>query len=283
MMVLRGRNRGKFPPSYSVLILDDQTVLIDTGCGIDVLRALKERYDIDYVINSHSHPDHSCGNWVLDKPVYVPEEARKVSGSIEALSLVFADESIVELTQGYMRDMWEMRDFTPAGTFSNTTVFDFGQTRLRAIHTPGHSHDHYCFFEENSEILLSVDYDLTNFPWYALRESSIKGFLRSAHYLKALSPCLVMSSHRGIIADDIEAEFDRYCGIIELRNSRIFSLLKVPLYIEQLTDQAPIYGSFPYMKPLLRYWEKQMLTKHLELMEHEGRVEKEGGLYHRSA
>jgi hypothetical protein len=30
-----------------------------------------------------------------------------------------------------------------------------------------------------------------------------------------------------------------------------------------MVDVAPIYGSYPYAEPLLRYWEGQMIEKHL--------------------
>ncbi len=63
--LLVGKKKGQFPWSNSFLIKGAKTALIDTGCGIENLQALKKRYSIDYVINSHYHPDHSTGNWIL--------------------------------------------------------------------------------------------------------------------------------------------------------------------------------------------------------------------------
>jgi hypothetical protein len=120
------------------------------------------------------------------------------------------------------------------------------------------------------------------FPWYGLRESSIPEFRESVRKLKALSPKVVVSSHRGIVTGDIAAEFDRFCRRIDARGEKILSLLDSAKTIEQLVELAPIYGSFPYMEPLLRFWEAQMIGKHLEQLEADGRVKRRGDLYTRS-
>ena len=71
--LIKGENISNFPPSYSILILDENVVLIDTGCGIENLKQLKNEYNISYIINSHCHPDHSAGNWVFEgKHIHVP-------------------------------------------------------------------------------------------------------------------------------------------------------------------------------------------------------------------
>lgn len=281
--LVKGENISSFPPSYSILIHDEEVVLIDTGCGIENLKKIKEEYGIDYVINSHSHPDHAAGNWVFqDRPIHVPEEGFGVSGNIAALSEAFSDRELARVTQGYMKNLWHCRDCRPTDRYNEGTVFRLGKTTLKPIYTPGHSKDHYCLYEPDEEILFSFDYDLTLFPWYGLRESSIPEFRESVKKLKALSPRMVVSSHRGIITGDIPAEFDRYCRRIDARGEKILSLLDTGKTIEQLVDLAPIYGSFPYMEPLLRFWEAQMIGKHLEQLQTEGRVKRRGDFYVRS-
>jgi glyoxylase-like metal-dependent hydrolase (beta-lactamase superfamily II) len=75
IFLVQGKNKGRFPYSHSILLLDEDIVLVDTGCGIEPLKKLRKEYDVSYVINSHTHPDHSAGNWMFeDTPIYVPEE-----------------------------------------------------------------------------------------------------------------------------------------------------------------------------------------------------------------
>jgi glyoxylase-like metal-dependent hydrolase (beta-lactamase superfamily II) len=281
--LIKGENISSFPPSYSILIRDEEVVLIDTGCGIENLKKIKKEYGIDYVINSHAHPDHAAGNWVFEgRPIHVPEEGFGASGNIAALAEVFSNEELAQLTQGYMRDLWRFRNCRPTESYNERTVFRIGKTTLKPIYTPGHSKDHYCLYEPNEGILFSFDYDLTLFPWYGLRESSIPEFRESVKKLKALSPKVVVSSHRGVVTGDIAAEFDRFCQRIDARGEKILSLLGSAKTIEQLVELAPIYGSFPYMEPLLRFWEAQMISKHLEQLEIDGRVKRHGDLYSRS-
>lgn len=35
--LIHGKGKGRFPYSHSILIMDEEIVLIDTGCGIDIL------------------------------------------------------------------------------------------------------------------------------------------------------------------------------------------------------------------------------------------------------
>ena len=281
--LIKGENISSFPPSYSILIRDEEVVLIDTGCGIENLKKIKKECGIDYVINSHAHPDHAAGNWVFEgRPIHVPEEGFEASGNIAALAEIFSSREFAQLTQGYMRDLWRFRNCHPTQSYNERTVFRFGKTTLNPIYTPGHSKDHYCFSEPNEGILFSFDYDLTLFPWYGLRESNIPEFKKSVKKLKALSPRIVVSSHRGIVTGDIAAEFDRFCQRIDARGKKILSLLETGKTIEQLVKLAPIYGSFPYMEPLLRFWESQMISKHLKQLETDGRVKRHGNLYIKS-
>jgi len=47
-------------------------------------------------------------------------------------------------------------------------------------------------------------------------------------------------------------------------------------------EQALIYGGFPYAPELLRYWEGQMVLKHLERLVHSGLVMEGNGTYART-
>ena len=60
LYLIRGENDGRFPFGHSVLIIeqDNKGTLLDTGCGIEILRNLKQKFVITRIINSHTHPDH---------------------------------------------------------------------------------------------------------------------------------------------------------------------------------------------------------------------------------
>jgi len=280
IFLVKGKNEGRFPYSHSILILDEDLVLIDTGCGIRILKQLKRKYDVSYVINSHTHPDHSAGNWVFkDRPLYVPEEGFDTSGNVVALSKRFVSRELTQVWQGFAKKQMKFKDCRPTDSYSRRTVFNFGKTTLQPVYTPGHTKDHYCFIEPRERILFSFDYDLTSFPWYGHRESSIPQFRESVKKLRALSPQVVVSSHRGIITRNIDAEFDKFYRIIDERSERILSLLESEKTIDQLVEFAPIYRNFRYVEPLLRYWEGQMIKKHLKQLKTTQKVRRHRNSY----
>jgi hypothetical protein len=49
--------------------------------------------------------------------------------------------------------------------------------------------------------------------------------------------------------------------------------------LEEIVDQALIYSSFPYVPALLRYWERQMIQKHLNRLIRKGLVRERDGVY----
>jgi glyoxylase-like metal-dependent hydrolase (beta-lactamase superfamily II) len=175
------------------------------------------------------------------------------------------------------------RNCPPTDSYGSDSKFNFGRVILDPVFTPGHTKDHYCFFSERASTLFSFDYDLTSFPWYGHRESNLEQFKESIERLKNLSPRVVVSSHRGIISGDIGAQFERFSKIIEERDGQILSLLEGKKTISQLVRHAPIYGGFPYAKPLLRYWEGQMIRKHLQHLKTEGRAKSVGTRYFQKA
>jgi len=277
--LIHGKNRAKFPYSHSVLIENEETVLIDTGCGIETLKNIRKEYNVSYVINSHTHPDHSAGNWVFDdKPIHVPEEGFETSGDIMALSKRFVGRELSEVWQDFVKSIG-FRNCRPTHGYDKEKIFEFSEIALQPIYTPGHTKDHYCFFEQKERILISFDYDLTSFPWYGHAESSMAEFRQSVQKLKALSPKVVVSSHRGIISENIDAEFDRFQRTIDERDKKILALLESKKTVDQLVESAPIYGGFPRAKSLLQFWETQMIKKHLEELETIGKVRRFGNSY----
>jgi glyoxylase-like metal-dependent hydrolase (beta-lactamase superfamily II) len=278
--LVKGENEGRFPYSHSILIVDKEIVLIDTGCGIKTLRQIKRKFDVSYVINSHTHPDHSAGNWVFsNRPIYVPTEGFDTSGDIIALSERFVGKRFAKIWREFVKGKMGFKNCKPTDSYNEQTVFNFGKTTLKPIYTPGHTKDHYCFYEEEKRILFSFDYDLTSFPWYGHRESSLLKFIDSVKKLKSLKPKIVVTSHRGIIAEDINTEFDKFLKIIRERNEKILTLLENGKTVNQVLEHVPIYGKFFYAEQLLRYWERQMIKKHLKILQTAGRVKKCGGTY----
>lgn len=270
--LIKGENKGRFPFSHSILIEDDVTALIDTGCGIE---NLKQVPSIDVVVNSHSHPDHTAGNWVFSGiPLQVPREEIDYNSNIRKLSERYAGENLAATWRDFVSHVMNFQNAQPTETFSNKDVLDFGSTHLEAVHTPGHTLGHYCFFEKSEKILFSFDIDFTRFgPWYGHEESDINQFKASIEKVKALKPDVVVSSHKGII-DDIDEGFEQFTQIFQERDQRILNFLDRERTLEEIVDKALIYRDFSFHPALLRYWEENMVEKHLKSLMDAGLVMK---------
>lgn len=240
--------------------------LIDSGCGAESLEILERTGSVDYVIASHSHPDHTARNCKFaGKPLYAPRYTADTFGDLDKLDDRLAEPGeLARIWREYVTRELHFRTALPTHTYSDGHVFDFGYISLVAVHTPGHTADHMCLFEPQRGILFSFDIDLTGFgPWYGHRESDIDAFEASIRTVMALKPRVVVSSHKGIITDDIPARLQRFLNVLGARDRLIKSLLPLFDSVDEIVDHSPFYQGYPYASQLLRYWESQMVRKHL--------------------
>jgi glyoxylase-like metal-dependent hydrolase (beta-lactamase superfamily II) len=264
--------------AYSFLVLGTDThALIDTGCGPKAIRRVQAEYGVDMVINSHCHPDHVSGNHLLaGKELLVPRERVEEVGTIPRLArrLMGPDRGLMDSWAYFARQDLGMADYEPTGTFGNGETLEFGGISLRAIHTPGHLDDHYCFIEPERNILLSFDIDLTAFgPFYGNPEADIALFKDSLRVIMDMSPQVVASSHRLPVREDIQKELGSFAAKFSRNEERIAAAMTVPRSLEKICAQKPIYGKhIPGLEPLYSFFERHMVQKHLECMEREGKV-----------
>jgi glyoxylase-like metal-dependent hydrolase (beta-lactamase superfamily II) len=159
----------------------------------------------------------------------------------------------------------QFRDFVPTRAYSESTVFQIGEITLQPVYTPGHTHDHYCLYEPAQKIMFLFDIDLASFgPWYGHRESSLSEFKQSIEKIKGFDIETAVSSHKGIIRENISERIEEFAGKFEERKTRILGLWEKTHDIKKIVDAAPVYGSYPYGEILLRFWEEEMIIKHLE-------------------
>jgi glyoxylase-like metal-dependent hydrolase (beta-lactamase superfamily II) len=265
LSLVSAENNGRFPYAHSLLVEGTARVLIDTGCGERALDALRRKWHVDYIIASHSHPDHTALNWKFNgTPIYAPAYTADTFGDFERLSVRFVGQELASEWRALIRATTNFQSALPTHTYATEHVFDFGKVKLGAIHTPGHTADHMCLFEPTYGVLLAFDIDLTSFgPWYANPESDPSAFEDSIRRVMALAPRVLVSSHKGVITDDIPARLQRYLDVIAARDRLLLDLLPHVRTLDDLVDLSPFYHGYPYAPRLMRYWETQMIRKHL--------------------
>ncbi len=83
---------------------------------------------------------------------------------------------------------------------------------------------------------------------------------------------MLLSSHKGVITDDIAGRLRAFAAVVEARDRCILEMLVRPRTIVELIEASPIYGGRAYAPGVLDDWEGQMIRKHLERLERQERA-----------
>jgi hydroxyacylglutathione hydrolase len=112
-----------------------QAAVIDPGFGSlseaqEVLSYIAQNnLDLKFIIDTHGHPDHTCGNQILKDQFHVPiciheDDAYMLGESGRETARYFGFDSVSPSADILLRE----------GSYVN-----FGEVTLRVMHTPGHS------------------------------------------------------------------------------------------------------------------------------------------------
>jgi glyoxylase-like metal-dependent hydrolase (beta-lactamase superfamily II) len=206
------------PPHVNCFLVTgrERAVLIDTGLGIgDIRRAVAALTDLDVaVVNTHYHWDHVGGNdgfaniaihelgaerlrrgpdpGTLER--YAPYARRMLErfGEFRATDEEFfaflADETTPRpLPADFDFATWTIPPTIPTRLLRDGDELDLGGRTLRVLHTPGHTPDSICLFDERNGLLFGGDTYNTG-PIYAqLHDSDVGAFARSTARIAELS------------------------------------------------------------------------------------------------
>jgi hydroxyacylglutathione hydrolase len=169
-----------------------ESIIIDPGFD-DQLEAERVFEFIDsnglvlkVIVNTHGHPDHTCGNGIVKKRFHVPilmheYDAYMVGKSSNKIAGLFGFEISSPPTDVLLHDGDMVR---------------FGKTTLKVIHTPGHSRGSISLLGEKEvftgDTLFAGSIGRTDFP-----ESSKSEMPRSLRELANLPNHLVVYAGHG--------------------------------------------------------------------------------------
>ncbi|UCE75366.1 MAG: MBL fold metallo-hydrolase [Methanomassiliicoccales archaeon] len=274
-----GNNLGTFPYSNSLLILDEEVVLIDAGAGEEILHPLKDHVDI--LINSHYHIDHILGNHLFGK-LWVVEEEAGVTSSFDSYKRFAGihDTTIEYEWLSWFHEHFSFHVSSPTRTFSHTELFRFGTTQWQAVHTPGHSPGHCCFYEPERRLMFSSDLDLTAFgPWYGNPNADLNDFIESIKMLSEFEIDVIATSHMMPIRDNVQQALEEYLSIIFEREERILGLLEKEMTLQALEAENIIYKKEQKRYKAFAWFEQKMIEKHLAQLMESGKVEQVGNRF----
>lgn len=273
LFFVSGEQRGRFPYSNGLMIDSGLKVLVDTGFGLSRREAILEAGEVDVIINTHFHLDHAYGNKFFPK-------AQIWAHTLDAPAMRSPEQFMAYTGFREISDFPDPLHFPggPSGRevdreLVDGEVLDFGDAVLQVIHTPGHTPGHIALFEPQASLLFSGDIDLSPFgPWYGNVRSDLEEFVGSIKRLIELNPKMLVTSHAGIVTDNIAKRLKEYAEKIDLRDEQILQHLHVPKTISELMDMKIIFHRYPEPQRVYRFFEEIMLDKHLQRLKKQGKV-----------
>lgn len=285
-----------YPYSNSLFIDGDIPAMIDAGSGGRAYRQLNA-LSVRLVLLTHYHFDHHHGtSWFPNARVMIGQEELAV----------FESKDLYDKIRGY--DRWQQlmgsareeslaglgvypedipvlpgyRDIVVEDSFRDGDRFDLGSTTVQAIHTPGHTPGHYAFYFPREEILFSGDYDASSRgPWYGDGGSDLDAMIASVEKLIALRPRLLIGSHRRPVTEGAEQALRDWLDVALDREAKLYDFLVQSRRLDDMLSLG-LYEKWKNPSQHCIFWEKMMISKHLQRMERLGLVQvTEDGLYMR--
>ncbi len=276
-------NSSQYPYCNCLYINDEIRTVIDNSCGKENLDFLLTQ-NIDVVINSHFHEDHIINNPCFPKAeIWAHRLDAPAIRSMEVFQEYYGYEDYGQKTVAvdFIRSM-NLQDSPVHREYEDGDLLDFGTVGLRVVLTPGHTPGHCCFYEEKVGILFSADITLSDFgPWYAHKCSNLDDYIDSIKKCMEIKPNIVVSSHNGIIKDDIPGRFQRYLDIIFRKEEMIRDSLQKPRTLDELSQKQIFYGKGIRLDhPILQLSEKMAVQNHLLRLLKMNEIQQSGDVYY---
>ncbi|MBW2631034.1 MAG: MBL fold metallo-hydrolase [Deltaproteobacteria bacterium] len=274
---IQGQKGGKYPFCNSLFIDDREKVIIDPGSGENLLKKLNMRKEINIIVNSHYHEDHTSFNYLFpEAKLYVPKDEAPCFRSLEKLLDFYGllGTNLEHKWRDIFVNYFHYRERIPNLEFRDGDLLNFGDTTLQIIHTPGHTIGHSSFFFPEEKVLFMGDLDLTAFgPWYGDRVSDIDQTMVSLHKLLTIPARIFITSHEaGIIEGDITKRVEAYLGIIDQREDTLLNFLEKPRTLDEIVNQWIIYKKPREPREFFEPGERGMIKKHLDRLIKKGTV-----------
>ena len=181
------------------LIVGSHHALVwDTGYGFDDLYGLVRRItELPlYVVNSHGHVDHACGNWQFEE-VYIHPEDMELCREHNTPEMRMCEMDTAVLPECFDMDDYLGHDCGNLLPVDKETVFDLGGKTLEVVALPGHTRGSiglYC----REEKLLYVGDAINNFLWLFLPEAtSLETYRDTLRKAENIDFSYMLQSHHG--------------------------------------------------------------------------------------
>jgi glyoxylase-like metal-dependent hydrolase (beta-lactamase superfamily II) len=170
------------PGTNTYLLGDENVAVLDPGPAIPahidaILQTAGD--NIRWIVCTHTHPDHS--------PAW--QAVAEATGA-EVIGALPAD------------DMYQDDTFTPGSDLQHDDVLETPEFTLRAVHTPGHVSNHFCFFLEEEQMLFAGDHIMNGSTVVIVPPSGdMKAYIESLQLLLRYPLKFIAPGHGEVMED----------------------------------------------------------------------------------
>ena len=170
------------PGTNTYLLGSEAVAVVDPGPALPahvdaILEAAGER--IRWIVCTHTHPDHS--------PAW--QAVAEASGA-EVIGALPAD------------DMFQDDTFAPHRELRHDDLLETPEFTLRAVHTPGHVSNHFCFLLEQEQMLFAGDHIMNGSTVVIVPPSGdMKAYIESLQLLLRYPLKFIAPGHGEVLED----------------------------------------------------------------------------------
>ncbi|WP_055743834.1 MBL fold metallo-hydrolase [Brevibacillus choshinensis] len=204
----------------------DGVTLVDTGSyaeqSIDIWkRALPVGTKVEKVLLTHSHTDHiGLAKWLRDTyraPILISrlgyEEMQKFRrrlqdyrGDTSSLYPFFLRHGGPSISEKSLLEQVDADYFEPDELLEDNQEIALGDFSFESIWTPGHSPDHFCFYDRSTRVLLAGDHVLNDISplipiWSEEEGNPLCDYFHSLDKIAQLPVDIALPGHGSMIHD----------------------------------------------------------------------------------
>lgn len=241
------------PGTNTYLVGNSELAVIDPGpnidAHIDAILAAAESLNgtIKWILCTHTHPDHSPATVALQQ-----KTGAKTFGQQAP-------------TVGMSQD----KSFQPDHTWQDHEILESDSFRLKAIYTPGHASNHWCYLLEDEQLLFTGDHIMEGSTVViSPPDGDMKHYIESLEKLKSEDLNHIAPGHGDLISNpqDVVEGTIQHRLMRETKTLEKLSAIQ-PANLDELVkdvyDEVPIF---------LHSLAKLSLTAHLNKLLVEGKV-----------
>ena len=186
-------------PHWYLLEGSERSLLIDTGlgiCDISVPVSALTRKHVTAAL-THVHWDHIGGLRHYSDFCAHAAELSWLAGGFP-LPAAAVREMLTRgcaLPEGFDADKYELFQGSPARLLGDGDVIDLGGRRIEAVHTPGHSPGHLCYYERERGYLFTGDLVYEGTLYASYPSTDPEAYLASVEKISALPVGRVLPAH----------------------------------------------------------------------------------------